>query len=248
MALKKLVVGNWKMNGRKSDLLELKAIADQAEKYDNVDVGICVPATLIEPCNNIITSLAIGAQDCHANEKGAHTGCLSASMLIECGAQYIIVGHSERRENQGESDADVMAKAEAVMVADAHAILCIGESEVQRDSGQAIEIVVKQLINSLPSVDDGFDGHNLSIAYEPIWAIGTGRIPSLDDVAEMHQALRKALIDHYETAGNNIHILYGGSMNGGNAKDLMNIAHVDGGLVGGASLTAEKFAPVMAAA
>ncbi len=248
MTLKKLVVGNWKMNGHKSDLPELRAISDVASQQNNADVAICVPATLIEPAVNAVSSMAIGAQDCHANENGAHTGCLSAAMIAECDAQYIIVGHSERREDQGESNVDVKAKAIAAMGANMHAILCVGESEAQRDSGNAVTIVVEQLLESLPDIRNDFDGTNLSIAYEPIWAIGTGRIPSLDDVAEMHLAIRHALVEYYGDAGHNIHILYGGSMNGSNAHDLMKIANVDGGLVGGASLSAEKFAPVIAAA
>lgn len=248
MALKKLVVGNWKMNGRKSDLPEITAISDIAGAQNAADVAICVPATLIEAAVNAAPSLGIGAQDCHSNETGAHTGCLSAAMIAECKAKYVIVGHSERREDQGESCSDIKAKAIAVMTNDMHAILCVGESEAQRDSGNAVEIVTQQLLESLPDVNGDFDGSTLSIAYEPIWAIGTGRIPSLEDVAEMHLAIRKALVEHYQSAGNNIHILYGGSMNGSNAADLMQIAHVDGGLVGGASLNAEKFGPVIASA
>lgn len=241
--LKKLVVGNWKMNGTKADLLQIAAISDIAA-HSKADVVICVPATLIEPACAAAAAIAIGAQDCHASPNGAHTGCISAAMIAECGAQYVIIGHSERREDQGESNADVKAKSQSVIDANMHAILCVGESEAQRDSGNAVKIVVDQLLESLP---DKANGHILSVAYEPIWAIGTGRIPSLDDVAQMHLALHGALTDHYGDAADQIHILYGGSMNGKNAADLMAIAHVDGGLVGGASLSAEKFGPVIAA-
>lgn len=245
--MKKLVVGNWKMNGMKSDLPEIKAIADIAV-HSKADVAICVPATLIEAAANI-SSMAIGAQDCHANPKGAHTGCLSAAMIKEAGAKYVIIGHSERREDQAESNADVNAKAMAVIAENMHAILCVGESEAQRDSGDAINIVVEQLLESLPNISfENNDKPSLSVAYEPIWAIGTGRIPSIEDVKNMHLALRGALLAHYGEIGNNINILYGGSMNGDNAADLMKIDHVNGGLVGGASLSAEKFGPVIAAA
>lgn len=245
--MKKLVVGNWKMNGMKSDLPEIKAIADIAV-HSKADVAICVPATLIEAAANI-SSMAIGAQDCHANPKGAHTGCLSAAMIKEAGAKYVIIGHSERREDQAESNADINAKAMAVIAENMHAILCVGESEAQRDSGDAINIVVEQLLESLPNISfENNDKPSLSVAYEPIWAIGTGRIPSIEDVKNMHLALRGALLAHYGEIGNNINILYGGSMNGDNAADLMKIDHVNGGLVGGASLSAEKFGPVIAAA
>lgn len=246
MKLKKLIVGNWKMNGMKSDITHIKEISEQAAANPNADVAICVPATLIENASKASDSLAIGAQDCHAHNSGAHTGCVSAAMVAECGAKYVIVGHSERRTDQGESNADVKAKAQAVIAQNICAILCVGESEDHRNSGNAVAIVIEQLNLSLPDVDN-FDGA-LCVAYEPIWAIGTGRIPSLDEVAEMHMAIRQALVVKYGESGNDIHILYGGSMNGENAADLLDIAHVDGGLVGGASLTAAKFAPVIAAA
>lgn len=247
MTLKKLVVGNWKMNGTKADLPDIAAISDIAA-HSKADVAICLPATLIESASAFAPHIAIGAQDCHANPNGAHTGCLSAQMIAECGAKYVITGHSERRQDQGESNADVKAKTQAVITADMHAILCVGESEAQRDSGEAVDIVVTQLLDSLPDMisKDGVIA-SISVAYEPIWAIGTGRIPSLNDVAEMHLALREALIGRYGDIGKQINILYGGSMNGANASDLMAIPHVDGGLVGGASLSAEKFGPVIAA-
>lgn len=244
--LTKLIAGNWKMNGLKSDITHVREIDAQAAAHSNVDVALCVPTTLIEASKDISKSIAIGAQDCHASESGAHTGCISAAMVKECGAQYVIVGHSERRADQGESDADVKAKAQAVIAQDMRAILCIGESEAQRNSGNAVAIVIEQLNLSLP--DANIDGASLCVAYEPIWAIGTGRIPSYEEVAEMHLAIREALTVKYGTNGNDIHILYGGSMNGDNASDLLNIDHVDGGLVGGASLNAEKFGPVIAAA
>ncbi len=247
MALQKLVVGNWKMNGRRSDIAEIKAIAEVAAESSSVSVAICVPYTLMEAAHNAAPNLAIGAQDCHHAETGAHTGCVSAAMLAECGVQYVIVGHSERRVDQAEASGDVKQKASAVMRNDMHAIICVGESEEERDSGNAVDIVIKQLLESLPDVSDEIDYNKVSIAYEPIWAIGTGRIPSLEDVEEMHIAIRSALVERYKESGNDIHILYGGSMNGSNAADLMRIDNVDGGLVGGASLKAAKFAPVISA-
>ena len=247
MKLKKLIVGNWKMNGVKSDIAHIEEISDQAAAHLNVDVAICVPATLIESAATASVTIAIGAQDCHANKSGAHTGCVSAEMVAECGAQYVIIGHSERRMDQAESNADVRAKAHAVIAEQMCAILCVGESEDQRNSGNAVAIVIEQLNLSLPDLDN-CNGRLLCVAYEPIWAIGTGRIPTLQEVAEMHMAIRQALIIKYGDNGNDIHILYGGSMNGDNATDLLNIENVDGGLVGGASLTAAKFTPVIAAA
>ncbi len=246
MKRKKLIVGNWKMNGLKSDLVHIIDISEHAAAHPNADVALCVPTTLIEAAGKISNYVAIGAQDCHAHNDGAHTGCVSATMVAECGARYVIVGHSERRTDQGESNADVKAKAQAVMARNMCAIVCIGESEDQRNSGNAIAIVIEQLNLSLPDVDN-IDGA-LCIAYEPIWAIGTGRIPNMDEVAEMHLAIRQALIIKYGESAHDIHILYGGSMNGDNAQELLSIAHVDGGLVGGASLRATKFTPVIAAA
>jgi triosephosphate isomerase len=244
--LKKRIVGNWKMNGLKSDLAHIIEISQQAAAYPMADVAICVPATLIESAAKASDKMAIGAQDCHASHSGAHTGCVSAAMVAECGAKYVIVGHSERRTDQGESNADVKAKAQAVIAQQMCAILCVGESEDHRNSGNAVAIVIEQLNLSLPDINNL--ENSLCVAYEPIWAIGTGRIPSLDEVAEMHMAIRQALVVKYGENGNDIHILYGGSMNGDNAADLLNIAHVDGGLVGGASLNAAKFTPVIEAA
>ena len=176
---------------------------------------------------------------------GAHTGCISAAMLADVGAQMVIVGHSERRADQGETNADVRAKALAAVGAGLMPIICVGETLDQRDSGGAISIVLQQLEASIP-VD--IIGGSITIAYEPIWAIGTGRIPANDDVAAMHDAIRESLIERYGPTGVTIAILYGGSMNGENAADLLAIANVDGGLVGGASLSAVKFAPILAAA
>lgn len=246
MGRRKLVVGNWKMNGMRSHLAEVEAIGRIAAERPVVEVGLCVPATLIMAAAERKGGVFIGAQDCHMNASGAHTGCLSAQMLAEAGAEYIIVGHSERREAQGESDADVAAKAAAARAAGLKVILCVGESLDVRDAGNAEAVVSAQLLASLP---EGAAADWLAIAYEPIWAIGTGRIPTMEAVASMHAALRAALASRIGAdEAQKMRILYGGSMSGDNAADLMAIADVDGGLVGGASLTAEKFAPVIAAA
>ncbi|MBH1992582.1 MAG: triose-phosphate isomerase [Sphingomonadaceae bacterium] len=241
----KLVVGNWKMNGLLAQRDEVAAIGAVAADHSAVEVGLCVPATLIAAADAVKGAAFIGAQDCHMQASGAHTGCLSAAMLAEAGATWTIVGHSERRQDQGESNADVAAKALAAKAAGLKVILCVGESLDVRDAGDAEAVVSAQLIASLPQ---GAAADWLAIAYEPIWAIGTGRIPTMDAVATMHAALRAALAGRIGAEAGGMRILYGGSMNGDNAAELMAIDDVDGGLVGGASLTAAKFAPVIAAA
>ncbi|MDX3900331.1 MAG: triose-phosphate isomerase [Sphingobium sp.] len=245
MSRRKLVVGNWKMNGLRAQLGQVEAIGALASAHPAAEVGLCVPATLIGAAHAVKGGAFIGAQDCHMKESGAHTGCLSAVMLAEAGASWTIVGHSERREDQGESDADVAAKALAARAAGLKVILCVGESLDVRDAGNAEAVVSAQLLASLPQ---GAAADWLSIAYEPIWAIGTGRIPTMEQVAAMHGALRAALEGRIGAEAAAMRILYGGSMNGDNAAELMAVSDVDGGLVGGASLTAEKFAGVIAAA
>jgi triosephosphate isomerase (TIM) len=243
--MRKFVVGNWKMNGLRSDLDEIEALAAMAIRYDAVDSGLCLPATLIGAAVERAPDYAFGGQDCHMAASGAHTGCISAGMLVDVGAVMTIVGHSERRAGQGESDTDVLAKAEVAKTAGLMGIVCVGETEEQRDAGRAREVVLGQLARSLP---DGSTGARLSVAYEPVWAIGTGRIPSQDDVAAMHADIRGALTQRYGAAGQTIRILYGGSMSGENAAALLALANVDGGLIGGASLSAAKFEPILAAA
>ena len=239
------IVGNWKMNGSAGDVAVLQAIAEAACANPHVDVGICPPATLIAAFAAAAGPVRIGAQDCHAKASGAHTGNLSAAMIREAGATYSIIGHSERRADQGESDADVRAKAEALQTAGMGAILCVGETLEERDSGNALPIVTAQLAASLPA---SASGDWLSVAYEPVWAIGTGRVPVSDDIAAMHAALRATLIDKLGEAGKGVRILYGGSVNPGNAAEILAIADVGGALVGGASLKAETFVPIIAAA
>ena len=245
MALRKLVVGNWKMHGLAKDLAEVRAIAEAARNFPQVDVGLCLPATLIERAARGDPQFPVGGQDVHEAEKGAHTGCISAAMLADAGATMTIVGHSERREGQCESDDLVRAKAQAGLVAGLLVILCVGESLAVRDSGGAVTTVERQLDLSLPR---DVDVSKLSIAYEPIWAIGTGKIPTMDDIAEMHSALRGRLTGAYGEAGTGIRILYGGSVKASNAAEIFAVDDVDGALVGGASLKAADFVPIIEAA
>lgn len=237
------IVGNWKMNGMRASLTEARAIDRAAQRLPKVDVALAPPATLISAMREATNHLGVGAQNCHAAEKGAHTGDLSAAMLREVGADFVIVGHSERRADHHETNADVRAKAEAAQAIDMGVILCCGESEAERDSGEAEEIVARQLAASLPDT-----ALRLSVAYEPIWAIGTGRVPQVSDVAAMHKRLRKVIADKYGEEGAIVRILYGGSVKGDNAAELLDVPEVSGALVGGASLTADGFVPIIAAA
>lgn len=243
--MRKYIVGNWKMNGTSADLPEISAIAAMVGAYPSVDSAICLPATLINLAAKSLPDFSIGGQDCHSAASGAHTGCVSAAMLVDAGARVTIIGHSERRAAQHETDADIRGKAEAAQAEGLNVIVCVGETLQERDAGQALEIVLGQLKHSLP---DDSSADWLSIAYEPVWAIGTGRIPEENDVAEMHAAIREQLVSRFGDSGTKFRILYGGSMNGVNAAMLLAIPNVDGGLIGGASLTAAKFEPILAAA
>ncbi len=245
MGRRKLVAGNWKMHGLGSDLGEVAAISIAAETLD-VDVALCVPATLVERAVRAAPGFAIGGQDVHQADKGAHTGCISAAMLVDAGARLTIVGHSERREAQHESDADVKAKAEAALRGTLDVILCVGESDSVRSAGQAVATVSAQLDASLPA-SIGEPGR-FSVAYEPIWAIGTGKVPSVGDIGEMHAALRARLVAAYGEAGEQVRILYGGSVKASNAADIFAVPDVDGALVGGASLKSSDFLPIVQAA
>lgn len=246
MALKKLVAGNWKMHGLSSDLDEIRAIAAAANEYPEVDVALCVPAILIERAARAVPGFAIGGQDVHHAEKGAHTGCTSARMLLDAGASLTIVGHSERREAQRESDAEVKAKAEAALGVGLAVILCVGEELEVREKGQATGTVLTQLDGSLPDAIE--TEAELAIAYEPIWAIGTGKIPTPAEIGEMHAAIRGKLRERYGSAGEQVRILYGGSVKPSNSEEIFHIMDVDGALVGGASLKASDFVPIVAAA
>ncbi len=242
MGRRKLVAGNWKMHGTSAGLAEVTAISVAAESAES-DVALCLPATLIERAVRAAPGFSIGGQDVHQADRGAHTGCISAAMLLDAGAKITIVGHSERREAQGETDADVKAKADTALSAGLSVILCVGESDAIREAGRAIETVSAQLDASLP------DGPaRLAVAYEPIWAIGTGKVPSVADIGEMHAALRARLKAAYGEAGDGVRILYGGSVKASNAAEIFAVADVDGALVGGASLTAADFLPIVEAA
>lgn len=235
----KLAAGNWKMNGLRADLIEARSLA---RAFPSPDCGIvlCPPATLIAAMADALASsvVMVGGQDCHAHQSGAHTGDISARMLSDAGARHVILGHSERRADHGESSQDVAAKARAAHAAGLVAIICLGESEAERDAGQTLEVVLRQLQESLP---DGADAANTVIAYEPIWAIGTGRTPTLEQIAEVHDSLRSAVPDAA------ISLLYGGSVKPANAAEIFAIANVDGALVGGASLKASDFGAIIAA-
>lgn len=245
MARRKLVVGNWKMHGLGSDLAEVETIASAARRFPDVDSGLCLPATLIERAVRAVPNFPIGAQDVHFADKGAHTGCVCTEMLTDAGATMVIVGHSERREAQHESDDDVRQKAAAALRAGLLTILCVGESLEVREAGHALPTVESQLDSSLPrDVEIG----GLAIAYEPIWAIGTGKTPTIEDIAEMHSALRRRLREAYGDGGESIRILYGGSVKPGNAAEIFSVLDVDGALVGGASLKAADFIPIIEAA
>jgi triosephosphate isomerase len=246
MALKKLVAGNWKMNGLSADVAEIKAIADASQQYRSVDVALCVPAILIDRAARAVPGFAIGAQDVHQEEKGAHTGCISARMLLDAGAELTIVGHSERRDAQRESDVEVKAKADSALSCGLDVILCVGEILEVREQGAAVSTVLTQLDGSLPPLSTG--NAELAIAYEPIWAIGTGKIPTTHEIAEIHGAIRARLVERYGGEGAGIRILYGGSVKASNAGEIFAVSDVDGALVGGASLKAADFMPIVAAA
>ncbi len=245
MSRRKLVAGNWKMYGLRGQLAEVAAIDAAAAAAPGVDVALCVPSTLIHPASEIARSMQIGGQDVHANDRGAHTGCVSAEMLVESGATIVIVGHSERRADQNETSHDAWAKAAAGRRHGLNVILCCGETEAERDAGRAERVVQAQIEKSVP---EGATGDWFTLAYEPRWAIGTGRTPSADEIAQVHAIARAKLRQMVGDAADAIRILYGGSVTGANAASILSIDDVDGALVGGASLTADKFIPIIEAA
>lgn len=245
MARRKLVAGNWKMNGLRADLPEIARIAEAAAAHPGVDVTVCVPATLIAAATTVAGSMPIGAQDCHANPKGAHTGCLSAAMLREAGARLVISGHSERRADQNETSQDAWAKAAAAHAEGLAVILCCGETEAERAAGRAERVVQAQIEKSLP---EDSAGEWLTLAYEPRWAIGTGKTPTPDEIAAIHAIARAKMRTLIGDRADGIRILYGGSVTGANAETILGTEEVDGALVGGASLTADRFMPIIEAA
>lgn len=243
--MRNLAAGNWKMNGTEASLAEIDALG-AAYPSPGCDILICPPSTLLSRLSQRAsgTAIASGGQDCHAHSSGAHTGDTAAAMIADAGGTYVILGHSERRADHGETDAEVRAKAEAAWAADLIAIICVGETLDQRESGQTIDVVGGQLSGSLP---DGASAQNTVVAYEPVWAIGTGKVPTLQEIGEVHADIRARLIDRFGATANDIRLLYGGSVKPSNADDIFGVAHVNGALVGGASLKADDFGGIIAA-
>lgn len=243
--MRKLAAGNWKMNGTADSLTEIAALA-VATGGATCDILICPPATLIAAMAAAAkgTAVMVGGQDCHAKASGAHTGDISAAMLKDAGAGHVILGHSERRADHGETDADVRAKADAAGAAGLIRVICVGETEAERDAGTTLKIIGRQLAGSVP---DGAGAADTVIAYEPVWAIGTGRTPTLDQIAEVHDFMRQTLTDRFGAKARDMRLLYGGSVKPSNAGEIFATSNVDGALVGGASLTAADFSQIVTA-
>ena len=247
--MKPLIAGNWKMNGTGADLPELKAMADGVAGSQGAtpyDALICTPATLIERAVRMVSGspLMIGGQNCHDAASGAHTGDVSVGMLKDAGASHVIVGHSERRADHGETDVDVMGKTSAALQDGLTVIVCVGETQAEREEGRATDVVESQLAGSLP---EEIDPARTVIAYEPVWAIGTGLTASLHDIQVMHGHIRSELRSRFGTAGSTMRILYGGSVKPANAADIFGVANVNGALIGGASLKSADFLAICAA-
>ncbi|MFP1645586.1 triose-phosphate isomerase [Pontitalea aquivivens] len=240
---RKLAAGNWKMNGTGDSLAEIAALL-RAHPEPGCEVLICPPATLISRACAAVGAapIRIGGQDCHMADAGAHTGDISALMLVDAGASHVILGHSERRADHGEGDAVVRAKAQAAHRAGLVAVICAGETGTERDSGATLEVIGRQLFGSTP---DGATGANTVIAYEPVWAIGSGRTPTLAQIAEVHDFIRSELLGRFGAEAAQIRILYGGSVKPANAAGIFATSNVDGALVGGASLTAADFGAIV---
>ena len=238
MSERPYIVGNWKMHGTRSMLSEARAIDRAAERLMKVEVALAPPFTLIHATRKEASLIGVGGQDCHAAEGGAHTGDVSAAMLKDAGATLVILGHSERRQGYGETDALVASKAEAAMAAGLSPIICVGETLEQREAGRAVEIVRSQIMGSLPQ---SLAGRDFAVAYEPVWAIGTGLTPTLEQIEEVHRAVRAAMIERLGLAVAATPILYGGSVKPDNAREILAVPEVGGALVGGASLKAADF-------
>jgi len=240
--IRPLVAGNWKMNGTSASLPELRAIANgfMAGLDAETESLVCVPATLLARASELVsdTPVKIGGQDCHASQSGAHTGDISAEMVRDAGASHVLVGHSERRTDHGETDADVRAKAEAAWRAGLVAVICIGETREQREKGETLDVLSRQIAGSVPAAATAATA---VVAYEPVWAIGTGLTPTAADVAEAHAHIRETLRGTVGAEADRMRILYGGSVKPSNAVELLGVANVDGALVGGASLKAADF-------
>ena len=247
MAERPYIVGNWKMNGTRAMLSEARAIDRAAQRYMKVEVAVAPPYTLIHAVHKEAEQIGVGAQDCHPGAEGAHTGDINASMVADAGAKFVILGHSERRQDHGESNELLNAKIESALEVGLRVILCCGESLETRDAGDAESYVLGQLKAALPTFQD--PAERLTIAYEPIWAIGTGRTATNDDIAAMHSAIRKLLDKTFgKDVSAKIRILYGGSVKPDNARDILAVPEVGGALVGGASLSAESFLGIVVGA
>ena len=243
--MRKLAAGNWKMNGSAAALAEVGALI-AAHPAPACEMLLCPPATLIAQMAAAARSsaLQVGGQDCHPKASGAHTGDVSAAMLKDAGASHVILGHSERRADHGETDALVQTKAEAALAAGLIAIVCLGETEAERDAGQTLDVIGRQLAGSVPQAATA---QTLVIAYEPVWAIGTGRTPTLGQIAEVHAFLRARLTLRFGASAAQMRLLYGGSVKPSNAAEIFAVPHVDGALVGGASLKSADFGAIVAA-
>ena len=242
---RKLAAGNWKMNGTGADLAEVEALVAR-HPMPACDIVLCPPATLLSRMagRTAETPIVVGGQDCHAAASGAHTGDVSAGMLAEAGARFVILGHSERRADHGETDADVAAKVTAAIAAGLSVIVCLGETLDQREAGRTLEVVGGQFAGSVP---DEVPAARLVVAYEPVWAIGTGKVPTVAQIAEVHGFLRQRLVERFSGEGADMRLLYGGSVKASNAAEIFAVPDVDGALVGGASLKAEDFSGIIAA-
>lgn len=242
---RKLAAGNWKMNGTAADLAEIAALA-RAHPAPKSEVLLCPPATLIAQMAARAegSAIRVGGQDCHASPSGAHTGDISAPMLKDAGASHVILGHSERRTDHGESNELICAKLKAAGAAGLTQILCVGETAAERDAGTTLAVIGTQLQQSIP---ESADPTTLVVAYEPVWAIGTGRTPTLAQIGEVHGFIRQRLTARFGPAGSGIRLLYGGSVKPSNAAEIFAVEHVDGALVGGASLKAAEFGAIIAA-
>lgn len=247
MAERPLIVGNWKMNGTRAMLPEARAIDRAAQRLMKVEVALAPPFTLIHAVHREVEQIGVGAQDCHAGKDGAHTGDVSASMVADAGASFVIIGHSERRMSHGEDNTAIAAKIAAATAAGLGIVLCCGESLETRDAGNAEAFVLAQLRHAFAYVENA--GERLTVAYEPIWAIGTGRTAQSADIIAMHAAIRALLLESFgDQEGTQVRILYGGSVKPDNAREILALPEVDGALVGGASLAAESFLGIAHAA
>lgn len=241
--MRKIIAGNWKMNGKLENLLEIKKISNEFAR-SKIEIIICPPFTLLSAASEIAKNVYLGAQNLHPESEGAFTGEISADMLVDLGVKYSIIGHSERRNEHNETNEIVARKVKISLEKKLQTIICIGETELQRKENSTLEILEQQLLESLAN---NTNSEKLIVAYEPIWAIGTGLIPKVSEISKIHDFLRVRLVELYGSNASTIPLLYGGSVNGSNASEIFNVNNVNGALVGGASLSFEKFAPIIRA-